>query len=167
MCRISVIYLSNYVQEAAKPKALKREEWMLVPPSSNILGGTQVHYYFKSDGNLINLTLAALGDPLKLKPRQFSRSTNAAARTAPNNLWTETPQERQQRIADEVSGKKRRAANPEPEVEDADSRKKQRRDEEIRSVIDGHNVSSFQTRASTGQYLFIQTLEISSQQNSS
>ena len=92
----------------------------------------------------MNTIFSALGDPLKLKARQFARSSNTS-RMIPNNLWTETPQERQQRIADEVSGKKRRAANPEPEVEDADSRKKQRRDEEIRRVIDDHNVCIFQT----------------------
>ncbi|KAL0949026.1 hypothetical protein HGRIS_009121 [Hohenbuehelia grisea] len=108
-------------EEAAKPKALKRDEWMLVPPSSSDL--------------LANI------DPTKLtKGRQFARSA-APAKEIDNSLWTETPAERQQRLADEVSGKKRRAANadvglsPEEELE---MRKKRRRDEEIRKGVETH-----------------------------
>ncbi|KAJ7680703.1 hypothetical protein DFH06DRAFT_427041 [Mycena polygramma] len=101
------------VEEAAKPKTPKRDEWMLVPPSSSVLG---------------NL------DPTKLRPRQFSR-TSAPSKTADNTLWTETPAERQLRLADEVSGKKRRVANAGDAVSAADeleARKRQRIDEELR-----------------------------------
>ncbi|KAJ7019498.1 hypothetical protein C8F04DRAFT_997618 [Mycena alexandri] len=107
------------VEEAAKPKAPKRDEWMLVPPSSSVLG---------------NL------DPTKLKPRQFARSA-APARSTDNTLWTETPAERQQRLADEVSGKKRRAANSGDAVSAADeleARKRQRIDEELRRGVEEH-----------------------------
>ncbi|KAJ8703356.1 hypothetical protein PTI98_001983 [Pleurotus ostreatus] len=108
-------------EEAAKPKTLKRDEWMLVPPSSSDLLG--------------NL------DPTKLnKPRQFSRSA-APAREVDNSLWTETPAERQQRIADEVAGKKRRAANAEPALsveEELEMRKKRRVDEAIRKGVEEH-----------------------------
>ncbi|KAJ7744171.1 hypothetical protein B0H16DRAFT_995349 [Mycena metata] len=107
------------VEEAAKPKAPKRDEWMLVPPSSSVLG---------------NL------DPTKLKPRQFAR-TAAPTRSTDNTLWTETPAERQQRLADEVSGKKRRAANSGDAVSAADeleARKRQRIDEELRRGVEEH-----------------------------
>ena len=82
-----------------------------------------------------------LGDPTKIKARQFSRGGSTTSRSAPNNLWTETPEQRQQRIADEVAGKKRRAANAEDDaVDDRDIQRKRQRDEELRKVIDGHNV---------------------------
>lgn len=85
-----------------------------------------------------------LGDPLKLKARQFSRGGSSASRSAPNNLWTETPAERQQRIADEVAGKKKRAANADPDADlhgnAEDNRRKRRRDEELRKVVEEHNV---------------------------
>ncbi|PSR82983.1 hypothetical protein PHLCEN_2v5953 [Hermanssonia centrifuga] len=108
------------VEEASKPKALQREEWMLVPPSSSDL-------------------LASI-DPTKLtKGRQFAR-TAAPSRNVDNSLWTETPAERQQRLADEVAGKRRRAVNADPDAGDeskeAESRKKRRRDEEIRKGVD-------------------------------
>ncbi|KAJ7087033.1 hypothetical protein C8R43DRAFT_1142368 [Mycena crocata] len=62
----------------AKPKAPKRDEWKLVPPTSSVLGS----------------------------------ATCALAKLSTDNaLWTEMPTDRQQRRADEVSGKKRRAAN--------------------------------------------------------
>jgi len=112
------------VEEAAKPKQPKRDEWMLVPPSSSDL-------------------LGRLGDPTKLKARQFSRGTSSSARGAPNNLWTETPAERQQRIADEVAGKKRRAANAEEDPSAvADEHKRRRHETEIRQAVEAHNTSS-------------------------
>ncbi|KAJ7773645.1 hypothetical protein DFH07DRAFT_139142 [Mycena maculata] len=107
------------VEEAAKPKAPKRDEWMLVPPSSSVLG---------------NL------DPTKLKPRQFAR-TAAPSRSTDNTLWTETPAERQQRLADEVVGTKRRAANAgdAPSAEDElEARKRARVDEELRRGVAEH-----------------------------
>ncbi|KAJ7111289.1 hypothetical protein C8R44DRAFT_711712 [Mycena epipterygia] len=116
------------VEEAAKPKAPKRDEWMLVPPKSSVLG---------------NL------DPTKLKARQFARSA-APARGADQDstLWTETPAERQQRLADEVSGVKRRAANSvETEADSAADRKRRRIDEELRRGVEAH------TRATRGSAL--------------
>jgi hypothetical protein len=110
------------VEEAAKPKVLQREEWMLVPPTST--------------GLLSNL------DPTKLKGRQFSRGT-APASTSKNDasLWTETPAERQQRLADEVSGKKRRVTDaPVDEDEDTKAKKRRRKAEEelIRRGVEEH-----------------------------
>ncbi|KAF8907695.1 hypothetical protein CPB84DRAFT_1744596 [Gymnopilus junonius] len=115
-------------EEAAKPKAPKREEWMLVPPTTA--------------GLLGNL------DPTKLKARQFSTSTSASTTSSTDNsLWTETPQERQQRLADEVSGKKRRVTDTSTTQEDEDEkvRKKRRKQEEeaIRRGVEQHTASSF------------------------
>ncbi|KAH9177082.1 hypothetical protein EDB89DRAFT_1614721 [Lactarius sanguifluus] len=107
------------VEEAARPKTLQRPEWMLVPPSSSDLLSTL--------------------DPTKLnKPRQFSRST-APARVVDNTLWTETPAERQQRLADEVMGKKRRVENADladldPHAEE-DANKRRKRDAELQRQV--------------------------------
>ncbi|EIM92060.1 uncharacterized protein STEHIDRAFT_117150 [Stereum hirsutum FP-91666 SS1] len=110
------------IEEAAKPKALKREEWMLVPPSASDL--------------LSNI------DPTKLtKSRQFSRSTAPSRGQTDNSLWTETPAERQQRLADEVSGKKRRAENgPSREELEAEeeARKRRKKDMELKRDVEEH-----------------------------
>lgn len=83
-------------------------------------------------------------DPTKLKARQFAR-TAAPAKKVDNSLWTETPAERQQRLADEVSGKKKRASNADSnnaEEEALEVRKKRRIDEEIRRGVEEHTVNS-------------------------
>jgi len=83
-------------------------------------------------------------DPTKLnKPRQFSRST-APARSVDNTLWTETPAERQQRLADEVMGKKRRVENADdaeqdPQAEE-DANKRRKRDAGLRRQVDDYTV---------------------------
>lgn len=82
-------------------------------------------------------------DPSKLtKARQFSRSS-APQKNSDTSLWTETPAERQQRLADEVSGRKRRAVNAEPVEEAIDGKKKRRMDEEIRRGVDEYTVRFF------------------------
>ena len=88
-------------------------------------------------------------DPTKLKGRQFSRSTAPASGKPDNSLWTETPGERQQRLADEVSGKKRRAVETQPVDDDPDgSKKRRRRDEElIRKGVEDHTVCHTPMRA--------------------
>lgn len=121
---------AKQAEDAKKPKVPTREEWMLVPPSASDLLG--------------NL------DPSKLtKARQFSRST-AAPKETDNSLWTETPAERQQRIADEVSGRKRKAGASEPHLspeEEAEARKRKKLDDQIRKGADEH------TRQVRGQAL--------------
>ncbi|KZP26086.1 hypothetical protein FIBSPDRAFT_679698, partial [Athelia psychrophila] len=110
------------IAEAAKPQKLQRDEWMLVPPSAgDVLSKLSV-------------------DPTKLKARQF-RSTAAPAAErggVDNSLWTETPQERIQRLADEVSGAKRPATAAPKEEEDADSRKRRKLNEKIKRGVDEH-----------------------------
>ncbi|KAF5340569.1 hypothetical protein D9611_007467 [Ephemerocybe angulata] len=96
---------------AAKSNAPKREEWMLVPPSNSDLLG--------------NL------DPTKLKKgRQFSKGTGPTV-SGPSDmsLWTETPQERQQRLEDEVMGRKRRAVDVVAGANDDPEKKRRKREE--------------------------------------
>lgn len=85
--------------------------------------------------------ITELADPLKMKARQFSASS-VGSRSAPSNLWTETPQERMQRIADEVNGVKRRAVNAtEEDKEDKRVAKRRKRaEEEVRAAVDNYNV---------------------------
>ncbi|KAG8712899.1 hypothetical protein FRC08_013949 [Ceratobasidium sp. 394] len=116
------------IEEAKRPKALKRDDWMLAPPSSSDLFSSL--------------------DPTKLKNRQFSRSTTDK-KSAASNLWTETPQERQQRLADEVSGKRKRAEEAAAQgvsatADDEDTIKRRKRDRELREQVEAHNK---QTRA--------------------
>ncbi|PIL30844.1 hypothetical protein GSI_07012 [Ganoderma sinense ZZ0214-1] len=109
----------KHLEEEGKPKAPKREEWMLVPPSSSDLLGSI--------------------DPTKMnRPRQFAR-TAQPSRNTDTSLWTETPAERQQRIADEVAGKRRRAVDVDvTEDAGADSRKRRRYEEEVRRGVEEH-----------------------------
>ncbi len=93
---------------------------------------------------ILSLFIAIIAlDPTKLnKPRQFARSA-APAKETENNLWTETPAERQQRLADEVSGKRRRAVNADNSMsaeEALEARKRQKMDESIRKGVDEHTV---------------------------
>ncbi|KAI0307455.1 hypothetical protein B0F90DRAFT_1621668 [Multifurca ochricompacta] len=114
------VHLFFIIPEAARPKTLQRDEWMLVPPSSSDLLSTL--------------------DPTKLnKPRQFSRST-APAKIVDNTLWTETPAEKQQRLADEVMGRKRRVENADPDAIqddiDEEAHKRRRREAELQRQVD-------------------------------
>ncbi|KAI0318013.1 hypothetical protein OF83DRAFT_1163657 [Amylostereum chailletii] len=111
------------VEEAAKPKALQRDEWMLAPPTSSDL-------------------LSKL-DPTKLtKARQFSRSA-APSGKIDNTLWTETPAERQQRLADEVMGKRRRKENAEDDDGESpeEARKRRKRDAALQRQVEEHTRS--------------------------
>lgn len=83
-------------------------------------------------------------DPTKMrKARQFSRST-APPKKIDNTLWTETPAERQQRLADEVMGKRRRVENAD-DVGDGDNaaeaRKRRRREAELARQVEDYTVS--------------------------
>ena len=115
---------------------------LVLPSSSDLLGST---FFDPSNITVSYLHFSTDIDPTKLKARQFARSA-APAKNVDNSLWTETPAERQQRIADEVSGKKRRAANAPEEEPDPDAIKRARTDEEIRRSIAEHTVSFNQLR---------------------
>ncbi|WVQ75363.1 hypothetical protein IAR50_004982 [Cryptococcus sp. DSM 104548] len=103
-------------EERAKPKVMKREEWMLVPPSS---------------GSLSNI------DPLRKRPSTFSRNTEE--KHIDSSVWTETPAEKAQRIADEVAGVKRKKDKAGDRImtaeEEESERKRRRKDEEIKGEL--------------------------------
>ena len=88
-------------------------------------------------------------DTTKIRARQFSRATGREEASKDTTLWTETPAERQQRLAEELSGKRKRAtADVGPGV-DGLSSKKARRDMEIREQVKKHNVCSVSPLLST------------------
>lgn len=103
------------------PKVTQREEWMLVPPSS---------------GSLSSL------DPTK-RPTSFNRTSKAAITPEDQTIWTETPAQKAQRLADEMAGiKRKKDARPDVDEEDESERKRRRqRDREIREGVEKHNVS--------------------------
>ncbi|CAJ0769608.1 9347_t:CDS:2, partial [Entrophospora sp. SA101] len=77
-------------------KSLERGEWMLVPPSSNFLGGSTT----------------------SMKSRKFKQKTTDPS-SADNSLWTETPAERKERLQKEViTGQKRKRASDKDEDEE-------------------------------------------------
>jgi hypothetical protein len=86
-------------------------------------------------------------DPTKLKSRSFASSTKTAEKEQNSsgvNLWTETPQERKQRLEDEVMGRKRKATTggPDPEEETDEKRRKRERDQRLKEEVERHNVSA-------------------------
>ena len=107
---------------ASNPKPV-RDAWMLVPPTR----------------------ASASADPSRRGPRQFARTARAG--DVDSSLWTETPAERQQRLADEVAGRKRPAGAPPRDAgadadadAGADGARKRRRDAEIRRGVEQHTV---------------------------
>ena len=112
-------------REAAKKP--QREEWMLVPPKQD--------------------DWSARVDPTKLKNRKFN--TGKGSKAPPqkgggdNALWTETPEQKRQRLEDEVMGVKKPAQlGPEDKKAgrgEAEAKETQRR-------IREYNVRSLQSR---------------------
>jgi hypothetical protein len=90
---------------------------MLLPPTSGLL--------------------ASMTDPLRKRPSTFSRNNNDV--DTDSTVWTETPQEKLQRLADEQAGIKRKKGG---KVEDdsEERARKRMRDEEIRRGVEKHNV---------------------------
>jgi len=90
---------------------------MLLPPTSGLL--------------------ASMTDPLRKRPSTFSR-TNKDVDTD-STVWTETPQEKMQRLEDEKAGIKRKKGGK-TEDDSEESARKRLRDEEIRRGVEKHNV---------------------------
>lgn len=95
-------------------KKPQRESWMLVPPKQD--------------------DLSSRADPTKIKPRRFNAGKGSKApiqRDGGNNaLWTETPEQKRQRLEDEVMGVKKPAQLRESEG----GRKEKWREEEDRKT---------------------------------
>lgn len=103
----------NTAREAAKKP--QREEWMLVPPKQD--------------------DWSARVDPTKLKNRKFNSGKGSKAPSQKGSgldtLWTETPEQKRQRLEDEVMGVKKPAQlGPEDKKggrSEAEARETQRR----------------------------------------
>jgi hypothetical protein len=84
-------------EEAKKPK---REEWMLVPPKDE--------------------DWSSRVDPTKLRNRKFNTGKGAKAPAqnsgGVSSIWTETPEEKRQRLADEVMGVRKPATEEQQPV---------------------------------------------------
>ncbi|KFZ01846.1 hypothetical protein V501_09762, partial [Pseudogymnoascus sp. VKM F-4519 (FW-2642)] len=79
---------------ATASSAPKRADWMLVPPGAD--------------------DWTARVDPTKLKTRKFASGKGAKApgeKSGISAIWTETPEEKRQRLEDEVLGRKEVATN--------------------------------------------------------
>lgn len=79
---------------AESSSAPKRADWMLVPPTSD--------------------DWTSRVDPTKLKTRKFASGKGAKApgeKSGISAIWTETPEEKRQRLEDEVLGRKEVATN--------------------------------------------------------
>ncbi|TKA63721.1 hypothetical protein B0A49_10570 [Cryomyces minteri] len=80
---------SVFDRESSPPKPQKpqRDEWMMVPPKQD--------------------DLSARMDPTKLRARKFNRGKGAKILNAAggeSTIWTETPEQKRKRLADEVMG---------------------------------------------------------------
>ena len=84
-------------------------------------------------------------DPTKIKNRQFSRATGREEVSKDTSLWTETPAERQARLAEELSGKRKRTTAKVQEEEGEAAYKRRKMQDNLRREIDGHNVSNILT----------------------
>ena len=108
-------------EEAKKPK---REEWMLVPPKDE--------------------DWSSRVDPTKLRNRKFNTGKGAKAPTQKpggvSSIWTETPEEKRQRLADEVMGVRKPAT-----AEEQPAARKPIQDEDTARRIREYNVSLGQT----------------------
>ena len=86
--RLEALEQETSAREAAKKP--QREEWMLVPPKQD--------------------DWSSRVDPTKLKNRKFNTGKGAKAPSqkggSDNALWTETPEQKRQRLEDEVMGVK-------------------------------------------------------------
>lgn len=99
--------------ERAKITKPQREEWMLVPPKDSDWGSRV--------------------DPTKLKNRKFASGKGAKApgeKSGIGAIWTETPEQKRQRLEDEVMGRKDPSASAQskrPRKDDAEAEATARR----------------------------------------
>jgi hypothetical protein len=81
-------------------------------------------------------------DPTKIKNRQFSRATGREEVSKDTTLWTETPMERQIRLAEELSGKRKRPTNNATEDDGENTQKRRKTQDALKQEIEEHTVSS-------------------------
>jgi hypothetical protein len=78
-------------------------------------------------------------DPLRKRPTTFNRSSKEVV--VDNTMWTETPAQKQQRLADEAAGVKRHKDPVRGEKDlSLESKGKRQRDEELKAQVERHSV---------------------------
>jgi hypothetical protein len=78
-------------------------------------------------------------DPLRKRPTTFNRSSKEVV--VDNTMWTETPAQKQQRMADEAAGVKRQKDPIKGEKDQSfESKGKRQRDEELKAQVERHSV---------------------------
>ena len=110
--------------EAVSRKTTHRDEWMLLPPK-------------KDD-------LSSRADPTKLRNRKFNtgKGAKAPSTTGPNDnaLWTETVEQKKQRLEDEIMGVRKPA---QLDQDAAKSKKSEAEAKETERKVREYNVGRF------------------------
>ncbi|KAF8865360.1 hypothetical protein BDZ45DRAFT_668780 [Acephala macrosclerotiorum] len=102
-------------QAAAQPAKPQRDDWMLVPPSDS--------------------DWTSRVDPTKLKNRKFASGKGAKApaeKSGISAIWTETPEQKRQRLADEVLGRSDPSLNSHPSSSKSHTNSKEEQETERR-----------------------------------
>jgi hypothetical protein len=111
-----VLAAQEAASEQAKTKKPQREEWMLLPPTDS--------------------DWSSRVDPTKLKNRKFASGKGAKApaeKSGISAIWTETPEQKRQRLEDEVMGRRDPSSASEskkPRKDDAEAEATARRIQE-------------------------------------
>ncbi|KAF2234482.1 hypothetical protein EV356DRAFT_515128 [Viridothelium virens] len=106
---------------SADQSRIQRDNWMMIPP--------------KEDG------LAARMDPTRARPRKFNTGKGATASSNGGTIdasWTETPEEKRKRLADQVMGVEHHSASS----ASASSNKRDEEDKDTARRIREHNEKS-------------------------
>lgn len=122
---VKSIFDQESTGETRKPEEKRRrDDWMMLPPQQD--------------------DLAARLDPTKLKARGFNTGKSAkqgGGKGGISSIWTETPEERRQRLQDQVMGVKVDESGSKATAKD--HRKEQENEEKARKIRE-HNVSPLQ-----------------------
>lgn len=106
----------GYEEQEPEKQSTKRDEWMTVPPK-------------KDD-------LAARMDPTQIRARGFNTGKGgqgpAQSRNGVDTAWTETPEQKRKRLANQVMGISEDAS--EPKAQPVDLRKKAEHEEKARKI---------------------------------
>jgi hypothetical protein len=95
-------------------------------------------------------------DPLRKRPTTFNRSSKEVV--VDNTMWTETPAQKQQRMADEAAGVKRQKDPIKGEKDQSfESKGKRQRDEELKAQVERHSVCSTHLWSGFKPFRFIKT----------
>lgn len=111
----------------AKPIKTRRDDWMMLPPTQD--------------------DLSARFDPTKTRARKFNSGKGPAGSNAPGAMWTETPEQKRQRLEDEVMGVAKTEATPAVQAKDDRTRRDEKeKAQKIQEYNDRHrNKSLYET----------------------